>query len=145
MVEDVDKHDSIDAGLQARKIRSVKSLHGHPGWLPNQDINSFDTKIRTLVEKRSCQFSVTTADVQKTATGWDQCGENLRKTADTPAINVGFVDLAEHTHLRATPTILKKKLEKVISTPKVTETITAATRRTTTTGFIAPNPTRFHT
>jgi hypothetical protein len=76
----------------------------------------------------------------KDCNGWDQCGENLRKTADTPAINVGFMDLAEHTHLRATPRILKKKLEKMISTPKVTETITAATRRTTTTGLIAPNP-----
>ena len=145
MVENVDKHDSIDASLILREIRSVESLHWHPGSLSNHNVDPRDAKVRALVEESSRQFSVTTANVQETATGRDEFGEKLRKAADPPAKNPASVNLAEQTHLRATPRILRKKLEKVISTPKVIETITAATRRTRTTGFSSPNPVRFHT
>ena len=144
MVENVDEHDSIEAGLTARKILSVEGLNGQPESVPNQDIDSLYPKIRALVEERSRQFSVATANVQQTATGRDQFGKKLRKTADTPAMDAGFMELAEHTHLRASPRMLRKKLARMVSTPSVIDTIAAATRRTSTTGFIGPNPARFH-
>ena len=144
VMQNVNQHDPIEAGLAVRKIPSVEGLHGQPDSLPNQHIDSFDAKIRTLVDDRARQFSVATADIEKTAIGRDQIGKKLRKTADTPAVNVRFMELAEHTHFRASPRMLKKKLARMVSTPNVIDTITAATRRTRTTGFIAPNPARFH-
>src|SRR5580692_8436019 len=127
-----------------RKTLPVEGRDPQPGAVPNQDVGSLDPKVRTLVEQCLRQFSVPAANIQQTATGWDQFGQQLRKTADTSAIDAGFMDFAEHAHLRPTPIILKKKLAKMISIPKVAETITAATRRTRTTGFIGPNPVRFH-
>jgi len=144
VMENVDQHNPIEAGLRVRKIPSVERLYGQPDPLANQDIDALNPKIRTLVEQRSRQFSVAATNIQDTAGGRDQFGEKLRKTADAPAIDMGRVDLAEHTHLRANPRMLKKKLARMVSTPSVIDTIDAATKRTSTTGFMGPNPARFH-
>src|SRR5579859_268958 len=143
-MQNVNQHDSVKADLAVRKILPVEGLHGQPDSLSNQDIDSFDSKIGALVEERSRQFPVAAANVQQTAIGWDQSGKKFRKTADSPTVNISFMELAEHTHFRASPRMLKKKLARIVSTPNVIDTITAATRRTRTTGFIAPNPARFH-
>ncbi len=143
MVQNVNKHDSIDAGIRMRKTRSVEGRDRQPGTVPNQHIDSLNPEIWAPVEQCPRYFSVPTANVQKAASVRNQFGEKLRKTADTSTVDVGFVDLSEHAHLRPTPIILRKKLAKMISIPKVAETITAATRRTRTTGFIGPNPVRF--
>ncbi len=140
MVENVNEHNSIDAALTMRKTPPIESLNWQPGPVSNQDVHSLDVKVGTLVEDRSRQFSVTTTDLQKITARRYQLREKLRKPADASAVDIGFVEMAEYTHLRPTPIMLKKKLAKMISTPKVVETSTAATRRTITTGSIDPNP-----
>src|SRR5215831_19393810 len=139
-MEDIDQHDSIEAAVCVRKRFTVELLHGQPQTVSNQHIDAFDPEVCASIKQRSRQFPIATTNVQKAAVGWDDLSEQFRKTADSPWVNVDRMEVSEQSHLRPTPRILKKKLEKIISTPNVRQTTTAATRRTKTTGFVGPNP-----
>ncbi len=119
-------------------MSAIEAGYRYPSLLPKQNLGPLDAKIRALLLQRLSQSPVPTTNIEKTATRWDQFGEKLRKTSNTPVIYVDFVDSVKQIHYRWTLKRLEKKLDRIIAVPAVRDRIPLARSRAT--GFLGPKP-----
>src|SRR3972149_205304 len=114
MMEHVDEHDSVKAGIAGRYPFAIVFFRWNMGARPHQDVDSLDGDVRTNLRNQLSEQAVAAAHVEHE----DIFGYGLRKMAaqdsTAPIMNVPAMDRFDPAHRLRIPNMLTKKLDKIV-------------------------------
>src|SRR3972149_9871277 len=114
MMEYVDEHDSVKAGIAVRYPFAVVFFRWNMGVRPHQDVDSLDSDVRTNLRNQLSEQAVAAAYVEHE----DIFGYDLRKMAaqdsTAPIMNIPAMDSFDPAHRLRIPKILTKKLDRIV-------------------------------
>ena len=114
VVENIDKHDRVEAGVSVRDMPTIKRLHGDPGFAPDQDIDALNREIRAKAHDEMGDESVTTANVQDTGIpGYPVCQVGAQHVRSPLGDEMPMGEFGD-SHFLPRPIMLTIKLEKIV-------------------------------
>ena len=130
MVQDIDEHDGVKAAVRKGQVHAIKLDNRYFGLESDQHVHALNAQVGPLSQKQRINMTIATADIKHAAVSWDQWSQQSGQTTNTAGEDPPLVEALQDIHFRDRPKMLRKKLDRTISTPKVSDTMAAATTRT---------------